>query len=128
MDKTKLKSNKAFGILFFIIFLIVTLYPFFFNKEEIIIWSLIVSLLFLVLGLLNSGLLTPLKIIWINFGIILGKLISPLIIGLLYLLVIFPTSIYVKIFKKNYMDIDREKNLVTYWKLVKKNKINVTYF
>ena len=128
MDKNKLNSNKAFGILFFIIFLIVTLYPFFFNKEEIIIWSLIVSLIFLVLGLLNSGLLTPLKIIWINFGIILGNLISPLIIGLLYFLVIFPTSIYVKIFKKNYIDIDREKNLVTYWKLVKKNKINVTYF
>jgi hypothetical protein len=99
-DKTKLKSNKAFGILFFIIFLIITLYPLILNKEEIIIWSLIVSLIFLVLGLLNSGLLTPLKIIWINFGIILGNLISPLIIGLLYFLVIFPTSIYVKSLKR----------------------------
>ena len=128
ISNTKFNSNKAFGILFFIIFLIVALYPLIFNKGELIIWSLIVSLLFLVLGLSNSSLLTPLKIIWINFGIILGRLISPLIISLLYFLIIFPTAIYVKLFKKNYIDINNEKSLETYWKLVKKNKVNVTYF
>ena len=72
MDNIKTSSNRSFGIVFFIVFLLVSIYPLI-NDEEIRIWSLIISLIFLFLGLLNSKILTPLNQIWFKFGILLGK-------------------------------------------------------
>ena len=67
----KNKNNKSFGILFFIVFLLVAFWPII-NSEPIRIWSLIISLIFLVLGILNSKILTPFKITWIKFVEFLG--------------------------------------------------------
>ena len=72
MDDIKISSNRSFGIVFFIVFLLVSIYPLI-NDQEIRIWSLIISLIFLFLGLLNSQILTPLNQIWFKFGIFLGK-------------------------------------------------------
>ena len=73
----KKENNKEFGILFFIVFLIIGLWPLL-NNSSIRIWALIIALLFLVLGILNLQILTPLKKGWIKFGELLGKIISPI--------------------------------------------------
>ena len=80
MDDVKISSNRSFGIVFFVVFLLIALYPLI-NNGEIRTWSVIISLIFLILGLLNSIILTPLNKLWFKFGIFLGKIISPLIMG-----------------------------------------------
>ena len=114
MDKLKKSTNKNFGIVFFIVFLIVAFYPFL-NNQSIHIWSLIVSFIFLFLGLRNSILLTPLNALWFKFGIILGKFVAPIVMGIVYFIVIFPTFVLLKIFKRNYLNIKKERNIKTYW-------------
>ena len=82
-SKIKISSNRSFGIVFFVVFLLIGFYPHI-NDGSLFIWSLIVSLIFLILGLLNSKILTPLNKIWFKFGLFLGKIISPLIMGAIF--------------------------------------------
>ena len=77
--KIKLPSNRSFGIVFFIVFFLVSLYPLI-NDKDIRVWSFILSLLFLLLGIKNSNILTPFNIMWLKFGLLLGKIVSPIII------------------------------------------------
>ena len=83
MDDVKISSNRSFGIVFFIVFLLISIYPLI-NNESIRIWSLAVSLVFLVLGIINSNLLSPLNKLWFKFGIFLGKIIAPIIMGVIF--------------------------------------------
>ena len=114
MDVNKTSSNRSFGLVFFIVFLIVALFPLL-NHTEIYLWSLVISLIFLFLGLLNSSILTPLNTLWLRFGLLLGKFISPLIMGIIYFVVVFPTFLVLKIFKKNYLNIRYDNKIKTYW-------------
>ena len=82
-QKIKTSSNKSFGIVFFIVFLIIALYPLI-KDGDLRLWSLIVSLIFLILGLINSTILTPLNRLWFKFGIFLGKIVSPIILGTIF--------------------------------------------
>ena len=108
----KRKNNITFGILFFIFFLIVGLYPLISN-EPIRIWSIIVSLVFLIVTIIKPNLFTSLNKLWIKFGLLLGKIISPIIMGLVFFLVVTPVGIFVKIFKKDVMALKGEKS--SYW-------------
>tara|TARA_Y100001958_G_C21184569_1_gene513860 strand:+ start:171 stop:557 length:387 start_codon:yes stop_codon:yes gene_type:complete len=119
MEKNNLSSNKSFGILFFVVFTLIALYPVLKN-ENIRIWSIILALIFLILGLLESKLLTPLNKAWIKLGIVLGNFISPLVLGVIFFFVVFPTGILMRLFKKNYIGIKYDKSLNSYW--IKKNK------
>ena len=83
-NNIKIGSNRSFGLVFFIFFLIVSFYPLL-NGEDIRKWSLVFSVIFLVLGLTNSKILNPLNKLWFKFGILLGKFISPLIMGMIFL-------------------------------------------
>ena len=114
MDDFKKSTNRSFGIVFFIVFLIVAFYPVL-NNQSINTWSLIVSFIFLFLGLKNSALLTPLNALWFQFGLLLGKFVSPIIMGIVYFFVIFPTFILLKLIKRNYLNIKIEKNISSYW-------------
>ena len=76
-SKIKISSNKSFGIVFFIAFLIFGLWPLI-NFEPIRYWSLVISLIFLILGLLNSKILSPLNMMWSKLGIVLGVVIHHL--------------------------------------------------
>jgi hypothetical protein len=114
MDNIKIGSNRSFGIVFFILFLLVSLYPLT-NDESIRYWSLIISMFFLILGLLNSNLLSPLNKIWFRFGILLGKLISPFIMGVIFFLVVTPIGLIMKIIKKDLLNLKFKKDKETYW-------------
>ena len=113
MDDIKISSNRSFGIVFFIVFLLVSIYPLI-NDQEIRIWSLIISLIFLFLGLLNSQILTPLNQIWFNFGIFLGKIVSPLVMGIIFFLVVTPTGIIMRIMKKDLLNLKYSEDK-SYW-------------
>ena len=117
--KIKISSNKSFGIVFFVFFLAITLYPLI-NSEEIRIWSLILSIIFLVLGLIDSSILTPLNLLWFKFGILLGRIISPIIMAMVFFCVVTPTGLIMKIFRKDLLNL-KKKNKKSYW-IEKKSK------
>ena len=113
MDDVKISSNRSFGIVFFVVFLIIALYPLI-NDGNIRLWSLFVSLAFLVLGLLNSKFLSPLNKIWFKFGLFLGKIISPIVMGLIFFLVVTPIGILMRILKKDLLNLKMNNNK-SYW-------------
>jgi hypothetical protein len=100
-NNIKVSSNRSFGIVFFVVFLFIALYPITYS-EDIRIWSLIISFIFIILGLLNSKILTPLNKLWFKFGVILGKIISPIIMGIIFFLVVTPIGLIMKVLEKIY--------------------------
>ena len=121
MKKINLKKNNniTFGILFFIFFLIIGLYPLISN-EPIRILSVIVSSVFLIITIIKPNFFTFLNKFWIKFGILLGKIISPIVMGLVFLFVVTPTGILVKILKKDIMGLKRGSS--SYW-ITRKDKV-----
>ena len=112
-ENIQIGSNKSFGIVFFLVFLLISLYPLTYDGE-IKIWSLIISFIFLILGLLNSKFLTPLNKIWFKFGILLGKIVSPLIMGAIFFLVVTPIGIILRLMGKDVLNLKYNKNK-SYW-------------
>ncbi|MDC0975055.1 SxtJ family membrane protein [Candidatus Pelagibacter sp.] len=113
MDDIKISSNRSFGIVFFIVFILIAFYPLI-NQGEIRIWSVLISLLFLILGIINSKILTPLNKVWFKFGIFLGKIISPIVMGLIFFLVVTPIAFLMRMLKKDLLNLKFSKNN-SYW-------------
>ena len=119
-EKIKIGSNKSFGIVFFILFLFIGLHPIL-NNNSIRLWSIVIAALFLILGIFNSKLLSPLNKIWYKFGILLSKLISPLIIGLIFFFVVTPTGLLMRIIGKDLLNLKFNKKK-SYW--INKSDLN----
>ncbi len=113
MADVKIGSNRSFGIVFFIVFLLISIYPLI-NNESIRIWSLIASLIFLFLGIINSNILSPLNKLWFKFGIFLGKIISPIIMGIIFFLVVTPIGLIMRLIGKDVLNL-RYNNFKSYW-------------
>ena len=113
-----MSSNRNFGLVFFIVFLIVSTWPLTY-EEPIRIWSAIISSFFLILGLMNSKLLTPLNKLWYKFGMILGVIVAPVVMGVVFFLVITPIGLFMKIMGKDLLNIRCDKRKKTYW--IKRN-------
>ncbi len=116
-------SNRSFGLVFFIVFLLIALYPLI-NNNTINISFLVTSLIFLILGLTNSKLLSPLNSLWFKFGILIGKFISPLIMGLIFFLVVTPIGLLMKLLRKDLLNL-KFNNKETYWIKKESEKINM---
>lgn len=114
MKNLKLPSNRSFGIVFFVFFLILALWPLL-NNSEILKIPLILSITFLLLGVFNSKILTPLNKIWMKFGLLLGSIISPIVMGIIFFGIITPTGFILRIFKKDILMLKRNQNSHTYW-------------
>ena len=112
-NKIVISTNRSFGIVFFIFFFIIATYPLI-NGGDIRIWSIFIAVIFLILGLLNSRILTPFNKIWFKFGVLLGNLISPIILGIIFFLIITPTSLIMKILGKNLLNL-KKNNKSSYW-------------
>jgi len=111
----KLKSsNKSFGILFFIVFFILCLWPLT-KGNAINIYLVFLAIVFLILGLLNSKLLSPLNKGWIKFGEILGLFIAPIVMALVYFIILTPISLIVRAFGKDLLGLKFNKKIDTYW-------------
>ena len=109
----KIGSNRSFGIVFFIVFLLIAIYPLL-SGESVRLWSLAIATIFFILGIINSGLLSPLNKIWFKFGLLLGRLISPLVMSLIFFLVVTPIALLMKLLKKDLLNLKFNKGK-TYW-------------
>ena len=122
-NKTNRPTNKNFGIVFYVVFFIIALWPVF-KGNDLRIWSLTLSIIFLILGLLNSKILTPLNIIWLKFGLFLGRIISPIVMGFIFFLVVTPTGIIMRITGKDILGL-KKFNQNSYWIIRKKNNTSM---
>ena len=113
MSDVQIGSNRSFGIVFFIVFLLISTYPLI-NNASIRIWSLVISLIFLVLGIINANILSPLNKLLFKFGIFLGKIISPLIMGIIFFLVVTPTGLIMRLLRKDILSLKYNQNS-SYW-------------
>ena len=118
-SKIKIGSNKSFGIVFFAVFFIISIWPLL-SGNEIRYWSLVISVIFLILGIINSKILTPLNKTWFKIGILLGNIISPIIMGIIFFLVVTPTSLIMKILGKDLLNL-KKNTKSSYW-IEKKNQ------
>ncbi len=109
----KIGSNRSFGIVFFLVFLIIGFYPFLKGNEPYF-WSIIISVIFLILGLFNSIYLTPFNKLWFKFGILLGQIISPIVMGIVFFIVVTPIALVMKILNKDILNLNKN-NKKTYW-------------
>ena len=112
-------SNKNFGIVFFIVFILIAVWPLI-DGQSLRVWSLIVSLIFLVLGLLNSKLLNPLNLAWVKFGKILGKVVAPIVLGVIYFIIVTPIGLFLRLTGKDLLQTKFSKNN-SYWIKREKN-------
>ena len=113
-SKIKTSSNRNFGFVFFIVFLILGFWPIT-NGEEIRIWLVAISLIFLILGIMKSKLLTPLNQLWFKFGMILGAIVAPIIMGAVFFLVVTPIGIVMRLMGKDLLNKKYSKKKETYW-------------
>ena len=118
--KNKTVNNLGFGILFFIVFLILGFYPMY-KGDNPNIYFLVLSLPFIILGLLNSKILTPFNMAWIKLGEILGLIIAPIVMAIVYFIVLTPISLIVRVFGKDILNMKLDKKLESYWINRKKN-------
>ena len=116
----KLPTNRNFGLVFFVVFLIISLWPLL-NQNEIRQWSLILSIIFLILGFFNSRILLPLNKLWTKFGLLLGNLVSPIVMGVVFFFVVTPTGIILRLFRKDVLRL-KKNNSNSYW--IKKDNLN----
>ena len=113
MKDIKISTNKSFGLVFFVVFFLISVYPLL-NAENIRFWSLIVAIIFLTLGLLNSQILTPLNKIWFKFGLLLGSIVSPIVMGIIFFFVVTPISSIMRILGKDILNL-KWNNSNSYW-------------
>ena len=106
-------QNKTFGVLFFLVFALIAVWPLI-NGLPIRIWAIPFSIIFLILGMMNSKLLTPLKIIWIKLGEILGIIISPIVMLIIYFFIITPIGLLMRVIGKDILGL-KFNNSKTYW-------------
>ena len=120
----KISSNRSFGLFFFIVFIVIAFWSFRGNIEQIKFWSLGLSLIFLILGLINSKLLNPLNKSWHYLGILLGMIVSPIVMGIIYFLVVSPIGFVMRFLGKDLLRLKSNKNIKSYW--INKDKIKST--
>ena len=113
-SKIKISSNRSFGLVFFVVFLIIALWPLK-SGEEFRLWSLVLSIIFFILGIFNSRLLTPLNRLWFKFGIFLGTIVSPIVMGIVFFLVVTPTGVFMHLLGKDLLKMRKVQNTSTYW-------------
>ena len=109
----KLPSNRNFGIVFFVVFLVISLYSLTFGGG-VAKWSLAVSIVFLILGLINSKILTPLNRLWFKFGILLGRIVSPIVMALIFFAVVTPIGLIMRLLRKDLLNLKYNKKK-SYW-------------
>ena len=115
----KISSNRSFGVLFCIVFAIIAVWPIM-NDGSLRIWPIPISFIFLVLGLLNSKLLSPLNLVWVKFGEFLGRIIAPIIMAIIYFAIVTPIGLFMRLIGKDLLNIKFLKNN-SYWIKREKN-------
>jgi len=114
ISKIKIGSNRNFGLVFFFVLMIIGLWPLK-NNGDVRIYFIILSIPFLILGLLNSKLLHPLKLLWFKFGLLIGSIMAPIVMSIVFFLVVTPTGLVMKMFGKKMLNEGFDKSKTSYW-------------
>ena len=112
-------TERSFGLIFAIFFVIIGLYPLWFGNN-IHLWSCIIASIFLFLGLFLPKVLTVPNQLWFKLSKLLGIIVTPIIIMLLYFLTVTPTGIIMRLLGKDLLCKKFDKSVNSYW--IKKNK------
>jgi len=107
-NNIKIGSNRSFGIVFFVVFILIGFYPLL-KDGNLNIISILIGIIFLILGILNSRFLTPLNKIWFKFGIFLGQIISPIVMGIIFFFSSYSNCLYNESFRKGCFEIKKKK-------------------
>jgi len=118
-NNIKIGSNRSFGIVFFVVFILIGFYPLL-NDGNLNIISILIGIIFLILGILNSRFLTPLNKIWFKFGIFLGQIISPIVMGIIFFLVVTPIAFIMRVLGKDILKLKKNTDN-SYW--IKKTEL-----
>ncbi len=111
---TKQSSPKSFGIVFSIVFLIVALYPLT-KSEDFHVWALVMSVIFLLLAYIAPKTLSILNKLWFKFGMLLGSIIAPIVMMLVYFVAVLPTGLIARFLSKDLLRQKLDKNAKSYW-------------
>jgi len=117
-EEVKGSSNRSFGIVFAVVFLIVALFPLldsWADFEKVRIWSLAISVAFLIVAFVRPGLLSPLNKLWLKFGLLLHKIISPLVLGMMFFLVLTPIALFMRMRGKDLLNLRTNTDDESYW-------------
>ena len=112
-NNIEIGSNRSFGIVFFVVFILIGFYPLL-NDGNLNIISILIGIIFLILGILNSRFLTPLNKIWFKFGILLGQIISPVVMGIIFFLVVTPIAFIMRVLGKDVLKLKKNTDN-SYW-------------
>lgn len=107
-------SEHSFGIVFTVVFALIAVWPVFFSGAPRL-WSLGVAAVFLLLAFMRPQVLRPLNVVWFKFGLLLHKIISPIIMALMFLLTVVPMGLIFKILRKDPLRLRRDPEAATYW-------------
>jgi len=118
-NNISVSTEKSFGIVFSIVFLLVALYPLI-DSEEIHLWAIIISTVFLFLAYVTPNILSIPNRLWFKFGILLGSIISPIVMALVYLITVLPTGLIMRLLGKDLLRQKLDKNIKSYW--IKRNE------
>ncbi len=109
----KISSNRSFGILFCIVFALISVWPII-DGGSLRLWTIPISIIFLILGLVNSKLLGPLNFVWVKFGELLGRIVAPIVMAIIYFVIITPIGLIMRLIGKDLLNINFLKNS-SYW-------------
>lgn len=114
IENSYLPSNHKFGYFFAFIFLIVSTY-FFFKEISIAFYtSSLLSLVFFLITIFNAKILRPLNKLWMKFGLFLGILVSPLVMGFIFFFIFTPIGISMRLFGRDELLLKFD-NKPSYW-------------
>ena len=107
-------SSKSFGIVFATVFAIIGLYPLF-TGSSIRLWALLIGGVFLLLSLAIPRALQPLNLLWFKFGMLLGKIISPVVMLIIYVTTVLPIGVTMRLCRKDLLRLKLDGTEQSYW-------------
>ncbi|MFZ5675465.1 MAG: SxtJ family membrane protein [Pseudomonadota bacterium] len=113
-EDVRVGSNRSFGITFAVVFAIIGLFPLL-HGGDIRLWALACAAIFALLAFIWPPVLAPLNRIWFRFGMLLHKIVNPLVLGLMFFLIITPLALLIRLFGGKLMALDFDRSQSSYW-------------
>lgn len=108
-------SNRSFGVVFVFVFALIGLYPLLAGASSVRVWALVIAGLFLIPTLIRPALLQPLNVAWFKFGMLLGRIINPVVMFLIYAVAVVPTGLLLHLFRKDVLRLRLDGKARSYW-------------
>jgi predicted membrane metal-binding protein len=107
-------SERGFAIVFTVVFVLVGLWPLL-SGGPVRAWALLIAAAFLLAGFAAPGILAPLNRLWFRFGMALGRIVSPVVMGILFFGTVMPTGLLMRLFRKDVLRLRFDPAAESYW-------------